>query len=561
MMIIRITTYFLPYWMALLCAFSAVAHTQPDYYFNLQHIADGELLQKGLNYEMAEHIDSAAHCFTVIINRPETADSVRDQAHVHMAKIYLFYYFDYPNALNHLQRAQHIEMQLNIENPQTYLTLQSLYQNINNDLEDPVYTHLILDYGRKALHSAIAQHDELAAGIAFINSVSSALSVQMMDSVADMWSVYSSHQPLQLDTLHAISSHFYQAAMAMNRQQWDKAIDAFDQMRKSIPQHFEGYNRERILLMILDNLSSIYMETGQLTQALATVREMERLSLQEDFKDALLLVYDRYANIFELTGDRNQYLEYAIRHTALKDSLLGQQQTMRLSKITFDQQVSEIELQLEQLRHRHQLQTVYLVVGATFLLIVLAFTAFMVRKNRQLNQRNLALYEKNVVLMESERTERLSRARLEQLLEESRMKQEQTDDEQDEKYKDSPLTDEDKLRLQGLIQNVLDTPDVICRSGFTVDQLAQIIGSQQKFVSQVISECFGSNFNILLNDHRAKEACRRISEEPNYLQLTVEGMAKDVGIRSRNTFTAAFRRVTGLTPSEYIRQARQAHHQ
>ena len=543
-----------------MCALQAMAHTQPDYYLRWQQVDGSELLRRGDDYENRQRIDSAAYCYTVIINQPSATDSVRDQAHVRMAKIYLFYYYDYPNALGHLQKAQKLEKKLNIENPQTYMTLQSFYNSINNDMADPQYTRLTLDYGRKALEAALRQHNEVAAGIAFINTVSSAVEAKSVASLTDLQKAYSTYSPVKLDSLRAIGLHFYRAALAQEHRQWDAAISAYKQMQAAIPPQHEGYSRERIQLIILDNLSYIYYETGQTERALATLREMEQLSRAEDAKDALLLIYDRYANIYEHMGNRNQYLEYAIKHTALKDSLLGQQQTMRLSKVTFDQQVNEIELQLEQLSHKHQLQNIYMLVGAAFLLIALAFTIVMVRKNRQLNQRNKSLYEKNVQLVESERSERLSRAHLENLLEQARAQQEelaQQAEGEDEKYKDSPLTDEDKQRLKQLIQNVLDTPEVICVSGFTVDQLAHIVGSQQKFVSQVIGECFGSNFNILLNDHRAKEAMRRINEDPRYLLNTVEGMANDVGIRSRNTFTAAFRRVTGLAPSEYIRQARQ----
>ena len=80
-----------------------------------------------------------------------------------------------------------------------------------------------------------------------------------------------------------------------------------------------------------------------------------------------------------------------------------------------------------------------------------------------------------------------------------------------------------------------------------------LVGSRSKMVSQVINEKNDFNFNTLLNNYRIKEALRRMNDAEHYGRYSVEGISTDVGFRSRTSFTTSFKRVTGLTPTEYMR--------
>lgn len=549
------------------------AHTQPSYYWHWKDMPSEELLKQGIEFGNNEVIDSAVQCFTILTSRPNTSDSILDKAHVNLAKLYLFQFYNFPKALSHLKKAEQIEKRSGIVNPQTYLTFHGLFQGINNNLNDPSYDTLIMDYGRKAFLTAHNTDNELALGLAFINLIASAIPQHKVATLKDLFNIYQSYQPKSKPSLHLIGYNFYHAAMALENKQWQDAIEAFTKMQKAIPDQYEGYNLERIHLMILDNLSFIYHETGQDDKALKTLKEMEQVSMKNDVKDGLLLCYDRYSIIFHDAQDNSRYMNYALKHMALKDTLLSYQQTMQLSKVEFESELSDMELQLAQLNHRHQMMLVTSILCGIIALLVLGLGYFIHRRNRQLSARNQALYDKNQQLIVANKHERMTREQLEELLEQTRREQAEAlaavsqqelvdNDDTEEpkgepvKYKDSRLTELDKNRLQGLIQKVLDTPDVICDPDFTVMQLAALIGARQREVSQVIGERYGANFNIVVNDHRVKEACRRIQDEPRFLQNTIEAMAGEVGIRSRNTFTQAFKRVTGMNPSEYIRRAR-----
>jgi AraC-like DNA-binding protein len=93
-----------------------------------------------------------------------------------------------------------------------------------------------------------------------------------------------------------------------------------------------------------------------------------------------------------------------------------------------------------------------------------------------------------------------------------------------------------------------------------LERLAMLSGSKYKYVSQVINEYYEQNFNNFLNSYRIKEACKRMSDLENYGNYTIEAISESVGFKSRSTFVASFKRITGLTPSQYQRMAREEAH-
>ena len=123
------------------------------------------------------------------------------------------------------------------------------------------------------------------------------------------------------------------------------------------------------------------------------------------------------------------------------------------------------------------------------------------------------------------------------------------------KYRTNSLDDDAKDKLYEEIISVMENSDEIFSSEFSAQRLAALVGEKYNYVSQVINERYGANFNTLLNEYRIQEACKRINDPRKYGNYTMEAIANSVGFRSRTSFTQAFKKYTGLTPSEYQRIA------
>ena len=90
-----------------------------------------------------------------------------------------------------------------------------------------------------------------------------------------------------------------------------------------------------------------------------------------------------------------------------------------------------------------------------------------------------------------------------------------------------------------------------------ISAVATAIGVLPHVLSSVINREFNLNFADFVNGYRIREA-QRLLLDPERRQYTILAVALEVGFASKAPFNRAFKRVTGLTPSEFQRQNVQA---
>jgi AraC-like DNA-binding protein len=73
----------------------------------------------------------------------------------------------------------------------------------------------------------------------------------------------------------------------------------------------------------------------------------------------------------------------------------------------------------------------------------------------------------------------------------------------------------------------------------------QISGHQ---LSALLNEHLGKNFTTYINEFRIAEACKMIRADQRF---TLEAIGYEVGFNSKSTFFAAFKKIKGVTPSNY----------
>jgi AraC-like DNA-binding protein len=65
---------------------------------------------------------------------------------------------------------------------------------------------------------------------------------------------------------------------------------------------------------------------------------------------------------------------------------------------------------------------------------------------------------------------------------------------------------------------------------------------------------YGFGFNTYLNNLRIHYAIQRLKNDKIFRSYTVQAISEELGYKSSNTFTKAFKKETGLLPSYYIRE-------
>jgi AraC-like DNA-binding protein len=90
----------------------------------------------------------------------------------------------------------------------------------------------------------------------------------------------------------------------------------------------------------------------------------------------------------------------------------------------------------------------------------------------------------------------------------------------------------------------------------SLSQLAQEIDISRNHLSIVLNRGMGMRFNDLINCHRLLYLQEHF-KEMNYQHLTVEGIASEVGFKSRTTFMHTVKKFTDLTPTQFLQALKQ----
>lgn len=72
-------------------------------------------------------------------------------------------------------------------------------------------------------------------------------------------------------------------------------------------------------------------------------------------------------------------------------------------------------------------------------------------------------------------------------------------------------------------------------------------------LSKAINQGFGKNFNDFVNEYRISEVKDRLGKS-DLDRMTLLGIALDSGFNSKATFNRAFKKYTGMTPNQYVKE-------
>ena len=124
-----------------------------------------------------------------------------------------------------------------------------------------------------------------------------------------------------------------------------------------------------------------------------------------------------------------------------------------------------------------------------------------------------------------------------------------------EKYSGSTLTEDQRRVLISNLETLMNVDKIFIKDNLSVEEVAQMLSTKTKYISQIINENYRKNFYNFINTYRVEEAMRLLVAPENE-KYSILGIAQLVGFVSKSTFNSAFKRVTDTTPSEYRKKAK-----
>lgn len=105
--------------------------------------------------------------------------------------------------------------------------------------------------------------------------------------------------------------------------------------------------------------------------------------------------------------------------------------------------------------------------------------------------------------------------------------------------------------LVARVEDYIRQSQVFRKTGLTVSDLASQLEVPNHKLSDLFNNHYKLNFNTYINNMRVLYVKDRL-EAGEWKQFTLEAIAQDAGFSSRNTFSLAFKRIIGVTPSNYL---------
>ena len=84
--------------------------------------------------------------------------------------------------------------------------------------------------------------------------------------------------------------------------------------------------------------------------------------------------------------------------------------------------------------------------------------------------------------------------------------------------------------------------------------LSAQMGVNTKYLSEVINNNKGKNFNGYINELRINHIAHLLKTDSTYLNYKVSYLAEYSGFSSHSAFTTIFKSVTGMSPNTYIQE-------
>lgn len=125
-----------------------------------------------------------------------------------------------------------------------------------------------------------------------------------------------------------------------------------------------------------------------------------------------------------------------------------------------------------------------------------------------------------------------------------------TQKEEAEKYRKSALTEEQAEKIAAQLAQLMENKKPYLEVGLSLPMLSSMLNVSPHHLSQVINEKLGMSFFDFVNSYRVQEAKRALNG-PESDRFSILGIAMDAGFNSKSAFYTAFKKHSGMTPSQF----------
>ena len=515
-------------------------------------VSTEDLMRRGQDYlQNKGWVDSAMVCYSIVANRVQNNNlESKDKYQIaralnNLGYIYATYYYDFQKAYENLNKSMELSKLYGFDNnlAYSYLNMASIFDNRNRLFANDALSTEALDNTKLAFDFAVKAQEWNVAVTSIYNMLEMIHNKADFELIAPDLVRFKNLQLTDSVEMWQCTRMFCKATEAFQAGQYQQALNYYEKMLGEAQKITT--NRQQCVIKAMQQKAAVLAVMRHYEEAISCLREVEHIALDHSMQSELIDNYRAMAQVYDAMGNQKMAEQLDYKFLKARDEFIKKSHAEMVEKSRFLDEMRRVNDQVAQIQAKHERTHQLLLMMSLIAAIILIAMVLLVRSN--IKQRNYIrhLYEKNVQLLDV-------KVSAEQPVSHSVGKQEDSAP----KYQNQ-LDQESKDRLFERIKNVMDDIAIICKPDFSLQQLAIQVGSNYKYVSQVVNERYGKSFKQVLNEQRVREACRILNDPNQSAHLTIEAIAANLGFNSRSNFTVTFKRITGISPSDFMKMAKE----
>jgi len=513
------------------------------------------LLHIGRRMVLSNQPDSAMVIYSMIVSR-DGGQSTRDDALLtakaltNMGYVSAFCYHDFYNAYAMSLRAIDLCQQRGLDEFACvpYQNMGTVYHNYGD------YDSAI-DCYRKAYQLGLKAGNWNTVVMAFDNLFELAIS---QNRCADIEPDLQTFDSISFPSDLAMAPHIRTVAQIprlMTRGDYQTVIATAERAKVDASSYLEP---DRVRAAMCGIQAKAYNLMQQPRQAIQCLQQGVRYAQTTDVQDALCDFYTQLADLYADIGENTAATDYRLKAYELEKQMFSTKSLIALQRLksTYQLQAKDEQLQAERVKQQAR-ERVFAIAIIAAVLLIAALVVVIIRGRRQ-SQLKRDLYRKSIeALNATARGDEIPLIEEPELTDDDAMPDEETASATGNEPQQLALDDGIKRQIGERVLQVMSTSREIYQPDFSLGRLAELVDSKPRYVTQVISEMGGGkSFKQLLAEYRIKEACRQLADPSRYGKMTVEAIAGELGFKSRSNFSVVFKKIMGLSPSDFINLSR-----
>ena len=515
-------------------------------------VSTEDLMRRGQDYlQNKGWVDSAMVCYSIVADRAKD-NSLENKEIYQIARalnnlgyIYATYYYDFQKAYENLNKSMELSKLYGFDNnlAYSYLNMASIFDNRNRLFANDALSTEALDNTKLAFDFAVKAQEWNVAVTSIYNMLEMIHNKTDFELIAPDLVRFKNLQLTDSVEMWQCTRMFCKATEAFQAGQYQQALNYYEKMLGEAQKITT--NRQQCIIKAMQQKAAVLAVMRHYEEAISCLREVEHIALDNGMQSELIDNFRAMAKVYDAMGNRQMAEQLDYKFLKARDEFIQKSHAEMVEKSRFLDEMRRVNDQVAQIQAKHERAHQLLLMMSLIAVIILIAMVLLVRSN--IKQRNYIrhLYEKNVQLLDVKVTAEQPASHLVDKQEDSAPKYQ------------SQLDQESKDRLFERIKNVMNDIAIICKPDFSLQQLAIQVGSNYKYVSQVVNERYGKSFKQVLNEQRVLEACRILNDPNQSAHLTIEAIAANLGFNSRSNFTVTFKRITGISPSDFMKMAKE----